>query len=782
MRRLRSFAGLLLLVSWFHQDVVSQTNIAQEQAFRDLFHDGVAMNVSAHPDDEDGATLAYYRMKLGVRTASVLFTRGEGGQNETGPELYEELGVLRSAETEKAGDILGAEVRFLNFRDFGYSKTGTESFRKWGGLTEVLRRLVYAIRMEKPDVIFTNHNTVDGHGHHQAVANALIAAFDGAGDATVFPEQVALVGVWQPRKLFFRVRGSEEPLADVSHDVSTVDEHLGEAYVDIAQRALQMHRTQGMSRIRLRDYVGDRTLYRLVRANSLYRNDSTSFFGGIEFWDSDELYLLQPLRRHTMLLHRGMARDSILLVASRMFRHIDSLKGNAQLAPLAWRVLSQWENAVARIVELSCGISKTFRLADSILVAGQEVDVSVLYRSSECDLVDMSMTLDVPPGWSIVQGGDPETGGGGMSTTLVVGNDAQQTLPGPASLYRPHEWGGELEAQVTYSVGGYRLLSRVSAEFDVIAPHVFRLTPKRTWVAPAQAGGGIEIAYSLSNHMSRPTEGMIRVSLPPGWRGKGERFAIQNEDQATSGTIKVYPRVDVSTGSYLVEFSTEYASERVSVSVFEVAVAPGLNIGIVKSYDTTLETAVSQLDCEFALLTDSEIAGGDLSRFTTILVDIRAYLVRDTLRKHAGRLLEYVREGGNLVVMYQRTHEWRPEYAPYPFQISRKRISNEEAVVEVLHPDHTLMTVPNLIGPEDWDGWKQERGLYFPVEVSSEYTLLLSSRDPDEPELRTGYLVGKWGSGSYIYSSYVWYRQLRENHTGAFRCFANMLSYPVLRD
>ena len=369
-----------------------------------------------------------------------------------------------------------------------------------------------------------------------------------------------------------------------------------------------------------------------------------------------------------------------------------------------------------------------------------------------------------------------------MSTTLMVSSDARQTIPAPASLYGPDEWGRKLEARVSYSVKGYRLSSGVSAEFDIVASQVLKATPNRAWVAPAQAADGIEIAYSLSNHMPRSTEGMIRVSVPPGWKGEGERFAIPAEDQTLSGRIIVYPPVDVSSGNHVVELSTEHASESVRVRVFQVAVAPGLNIGIIKSYDTTLETAVSQLDCEFALLTDSDVARGDLSRFTTILVDIRAYLVRDSLRKHADRLLEYVREGGNLVVMYQRTIEWMPEFAPYPFQISRKRISDEGAEVEVLRPDHTLVTFPNLIGREDWDGWKQERGLYFPVEVSSEYTLLLSSRDPDEPKLRTGYLVAKWGRGSYIYSSYVWYRQLRENHIGAFRCFANMLSYPVSRD
>ena len=261
----RCTAGLLLLLPVVHPDAQSETCIEPGQAFRDLGHDGVVMNLSAHPDDEDGATLAYYRMKLGAKTYSVLFTRGEGGQNETGPELYEELGVLRTAETEEAGRVLGAEVRFLNLHDFGYSKTATETFRFWGGSLEVVRRLVYMIRATKPDIIFTNHNTIDGHGHHQAVANAAIAAFDAASDSTVFPEQAARLGIWQPRKLFFRVWGEGKMEPDVSHDVLATDALRGATYIDIAQKALQKHKTQGMERISLRDFVGEKTEYRLVR-------------------------------------------------------------------------------------------------------------------------------------------------------------------------------------------------------------------------------------------------------------------------------------------------------------------------------------------------------------------------------------------------------------------------------------------------------------------------------------------------------------------------------------
>src|SRR5512136_2167171 len=193
--RIRFSLALLALV-FGCRIAPAQDSVQVGQAFLDLSNDGVIMDLSAHPDDEDGAALAYYRMKYGVKTYSLLFTRGEGGQNEKGPELYEELGVLRSAETRAAGSILGAEVQFLNFLDFGYSKTATETFRMWGGQMEVLRRLVYVIRKYKPDVLFTNHNTIDGHGHHQAAGITAIMAFDAAADSTMFPEQLHDLAPW----------------------------------------------------------------------------------------------------------------------------------------------------------------------------------------------------------------------------------------------------------------------------------------------------------------------------------------------------------------------------------------------------------------------------------------------------------------------------------------------------------------------------------------------------------------------------------------------------------
>jgi len=201
------------------------------QALLDLGTDLRVMCVAAHPDDEDGATLTLYRKRYGYETYAVIGTHGEGGQNEIGPELYEELGVIRTFEMMRAAEITGAQLRFLNLPEFGYSKTLDETFEKWGR-EETIRRLVRVIREVKPDVIITNHGAGKDHGHHQALGAALVEAFDAAADPAVFPDLADAFGTWQAARLYRRESDG------IEIDINQPDPHLGVPYSEIAARAL----------------------------------------------------------------------------------------------------------------------------------------------------------------------------------------------------------------------------------------------------------------------------------------------------------------------------------------------------------------------------------------------------------------------------------------------------------------------------------------------------------------------------------------------------------------
>ena len=787
MRTNNTVKLFILAFVFLTRGLEAQPAVETRQAFLDLSNDCVLMDLSAHPDDEDGSSLAYYRMKYGVKTYSVLFTRGEGGQNEKGPELYEELGVLRSKETEEAGNILGTDVTFLNFLDFGFSKTATETFQKWGGQMEPLRRLVYVIRKLKPDVIFTNHNTIDGHGHHQAVAITAIAAFDAAADSTLFPEQLREPGVtlWQPRKLFFRVFGRGEPTADVSNDIEEIDGARGVAYIDIATAALRMHRTQGLDRANLRRFTRGKSLYKLMRSNSLYERDSTTFFSGINLWGDPTLAPLVPLRASLSLLHEKMERDSLLSLASASMTRIGSLEADRTLSPLARRMLSRWRGELERVVELTCGVTATLHLADTVIVPRQHVRATLNLASDACTLSGVQFSFQCPAGWAVNENSEAapqaESHSFRKEFTLTVGDNPTFTIPKAIAQYHSLGLQQNVIAEISFSLNGHPFAVRVKAAFAVAPPQTVVIKPEIARVTYDRSSRGTEFIYTIKNYLPHKTAGKIHVSGPSGWKADPSIFTIDGEDSTASGTIFVRPSPDVAPGEYILHFATDNASRDVTAQVFDAIVAPGLRVGIIRSYDRTIEAAVGELGLAYTLLDDKEIEQGNLSRYSTIVIDIRAYLVRDALKKFNARLLEYVREGGNLVVMYQRDQEWKPEYAPYPLSITRQRVTVEEAPVTLLVPDHPLLNEPNKITPRDWTGWKQERGLYFPGDVARQYTELLSCNDPDEPPLTTGYLVASYGKGSYIYTSYVWYRQLKEVNPGAFRCFANMLSYRAYR-
>ena len=297
----------------------------------------ILMNCSAHPDDEDGATLAYYQRLKHFTTCSIFYTKGEGGQNETGPELGRDLGILRTRETLRASRILGSKAYFLDFPDFGFSKTARETFNRWRGKDRVLARIVYYIRALKPDVIITNHDTVTTppnrqHGNHQAVGITVYEAFDSAASPTYHPEQLkGPVAPWQVKKLFFRVFRSEPPHRDsvVVLNMEAADS-TGTSIEQIALNALAQHKTQGMDKLnlaavhsRFREHR-----YYLVRSDRPYPFDSTDLFSGI-----------RPSVRTVALLHP----------------HVDTIP-----RPVTQETLP--DKAVAAIVARGCtiGLVKTY--------------------------------------------------------------------------------------------------------------------------------------------------------------------------------------------------------------------------------------------------------------------------------------------------------------------------------------------------------------------------------------------------------------------------------------
>ncbi|HEX8386161.1 MAG TPA: hypothetical protein VF576_08260, partial [Rubricoccaceae bacterium] len=320
-----------------------------------------------------------------------------------------------------------------------------------------------------------------------------------------------------------------------------------------------------------------------------------------------------------------------------------------------------------------------------------------------------------------------------------------------------------------------------------VNPVTVRLTPYGTdgpgapdslqVVVVVSDADGAPVAFAQRRATPGATSVTVDVALPadaaPG------RYRVAAEERSRPGCGSVWERTEVP-----------------AAVLPDVAVAPGLRVGLVRSYDDTTERALRGMGAAVTPLDSLALATGDFGRFDTVVLDIRAYLVRPDLRAHNGRLLEWVRRGGHVVVGYHKTFEWNPGeaadpilgasavpeggYAPVPLVLGRDRVTMEDAAVTVLRPEHPVFNAPHRITAADWDGWVQERGLYFPVETADpRWERLVSMGDAGESPLTTGLLLARVGEGTYVYSPLGWYRQLEALNAGAWRAFANLVSLPL---
>jgi len=810
---LRQFLSVFALLLFCVSALGGQTGIlALRQALLDAGNDGTLMCVAAHPDDEDGETLAYYGKKFGVRTVVVVATRGEGGQNEAGPELYEELAVLRTQEMERAGRITGAVYYNLNLLDFGFSRSAEETFAHWGH-EEALRRLVHLIRQLKPQVIITNHHPGEGHGHHRAVAILVREAFGAAADSAVFRDDLP---PWQVRRLYSRVRSESE--ATVSTNVAEYDPWHGETYAQIAARGLAEHRSQGMARFATRWHEVPRwTHYRLEKCFGSWPERRDDLFAGIDsITDSLASWLslrsddrpslagqagrsLRPWPRRplTGLLSSNGAPDS-LLSALEALRQAQALLPPGRAA-LAYALQAKQEDLERATVQ-SLYLDLRATVDDSVAVPGQRIEVEAsLFNGGPRAVEDVAYDLRTPPGWRVVsldRASQATLSSGQLfqcKFAVQIPAEAKPTLPLTIHLYEAFRREPLLRVRARFAYRGRPLESEAAVPLEISPPLEVALIPEATMVPLSGKPTTKNFVLHLRNQSPDAVEGIVRFrglagvgSSPNPSLPTAVEFRLEREGEETAVTLPVTFPGSEKTGDYAVSVSVEAGDREplvrtAKVRAMEVRVAPGLRVGLVKSFDVTLENALQALGVDSHWLTADDLRWGDLSGFDAILVDRRAYLRRDDLRANNHRLLEYVRKGGVAIVMYQKTFEWNPEYGnprwgPYALQISQDRVTEENAPVEVLEAHHPLLNFPNQIGSEDWEGWVQERGLYFPGSWGSEYRPLLSMHDAGEKPLEGGLLVAKYGKGVYIYTSLVWYRQLRALVPGAYRMLANLVS------
>jgi len=815
----------------------SDDRVALYQALLDLQNPWTVMCVAAHPDDEDGTSLIVMRRKYGAHTVSLFSTFGEGGQNAIGPELYEEMGAIRARETMAASEIQGSEPHFLGLKDFGFSKSAAEAFKFWNH-DEALRRMVLEIRKLRPDVIITNHSvTSNDHGHHQATARMLVEAFDAAADPGKFPEQLKDgVTTWQVQRLFVRVRGNQQPAADVSLvtiDPNERDPIRGTVFAEQALSALQKHATQGpwpksfaeyTARFRAFSGQGGTTgqmplvryrLERQAKSAAAVPADSHNFLAGLQL-PADEANRFNPPTIDGKPLTDFIDQKEKLLDALLAA----DTNGGAQSMSTGMRELrlNQMRARLSSALSAVTGLSVKLSAKSQVLIPGDTAVLEIELTNNGKDparVVRAGAGLG-PAGYGIA-GLTTSTNeivlapgaSRKMQVPVRVPNGLSITVPHAKHLYEPTFAGVPLMAVASVELRQKKFDLSTTKFVDAAPPvDIASINPSPLVIRPdevgvSSAGADIfpaklpDLKIELINYRDQRFNGEVVFGLKDQGEQTSRKIELLPHQIATLALPMPKPEKTAaahtrsSAAPELISVTVRAATSRESITTREVPivranarVARNLRIGYVRGFDFSLPNALNALGVESKELSADEVKTADLSKFTSFIVDNRVYESQPELIAANQKLLDYANAGGNLIVFYHKSDEWnpseqrkRPQLAPYKLILGNERITDEDAPITFIEAEHPLLNVPNKLNQDDFQDWIQERGLYYPRDWDPQFHALLQSNDPGEAPLKGGLLVADYGRGHYIYTSMVWYRELRAGVPGAYRMLANMISY-----
>ena len=850
--------------------------------------DGVkrVLMIAAHPDDEDTGFLTALSRGWGAQTAYLSLTRGDGGQNLIGPELWEGLGIVRTGELLAARRLDGGEQYFTRAFDYGYSKSADEALSLWPR-EELLSDVVWVIRKYRPHVIVSvfSGTPADGHGQHQAAGIMAREAFEAAGDPTRFPEQLdAGVEPWAPGKLyqssrrrFFDPTGeAEEGAIDV--EVGLRDPLLGRSFHQLSMESRSQHRSQDMgapqppgprrtSVILVESRVDD--------AGTIFSGIDTTLVGIVESLPDGAVEEAgRHLRAYRDALGRARAgfglepegvapelmeaRRHLVAALDVVERSVSGARADVSggtpsgasavdVGPrAAAETLRDRLDLVDRTVMAASGISFEVRSADDLVVPGQSVEtVAQLWNGGGYTVSLPESVLRAPTGWMVeevsVEGLTPEgtLPPGGLATwtyRVSLPEDARLSRlyyleePRDGAMYRwpdePDVWAlprdpapvhgearfGLVGERVT---GGQRLEASTAWRYVGVDPakgefeHPVLVVPAVS-VAVSPAGLAWPQSRDASQTMSvviraeaeGGARGRVAVSAPAGWRVAPEQrpFELAQAGAERVATFELRPANGLTPGRHVFQVVAEtedgrryqegfslvdyehiqrtalFAPAEATVSVMAVEVPDDLTVGYIMGSGDDGPEAIRQMGVDVEVLDESDVREGDFQRFSTVVLGVRAYETRSDLQAAASQLLDFARSGGTVVIQYNRGP--LGSLAPYPIEVGRgsPRVADETAPVTILDPGAPLFTTPNRIGDADFEGWVQERGLYFASEWADDWVPLLELNDPGEEARRGSFLVARVGDGVVVYSALSFFRQWAEQVPGAYRLFANLIS------
>jgi len=782
---------------------------------------GSVLYIAAHPDDENTRLIAYLANEKCLRTGYLSLTRGDGGQNLIGAEQGVELGLIRTQELLAARRIDGGEQFFTRAYDFGFSKTPEETFEKWNK-DSILSDVVWVIRNFRPDIIITRFATdgSGGHGHHTASAILAEEAFDAAADSTRFPEQLKYVKVWKTRRLFYNTTARfRNPTADMSKfmklDVGGYNTLLGKSYGEIAAESRSNHKSQGFGSARQRG--------EFLEHFKPVKGDTANLKGIFDRMDFTWKRVkggenIGRLCEEAIKKFKMDSPGDIAPGLSRMYKELWYINQTRQEH-------EDKKNLCATLILACYGVSVDVTIPKNQTTGGANAKLSYSGINRSKHLVEMGYAITVADRF------------GFKDSTILTVLKPNQLYSDTFKQYRftnstqPY-WLTSMPSGLFHINDEYRIgLAEYHAEnkfiltfkinnssFDLLFPIQYR------WVDPEK--GELyrplvitpPVMPSMENEVvtftdNNPKEIKVKVKagkdslktkihldLPGYWKIEPEFLDVsiikKNDEQTVvfkvtppinshEATAKVIAEVDGKSYSKSIR---EIKYDHIPIQTwFPEAEAKMIRLDIVRSKKRIgyipgagdeVQTCLAQVGYEITTITDDMLANGNLNVYDVIITGVRAYNTNELLTSKKQKLMEYVNNGGKLIVQYNTNSfvgPFKGDIGPKPFKITRERVTDENAKINFDLSNHPVLNTPNKITQQDFEGWIQERGIYFAGEIDSAYACPLSMNDKGEKPNKGSLIIADHGKGKFIYTGLVFFRELPAGVPGAYRLMVNLI-------
>lgn len=817
-RNLILFILILVSAQLFSQPQPSMSSSEIKLALNKLDVLGSVLYIAAHPDDENTALISYLAKGKLMRTGYLAMTRGDGGQNLIGTEQSDQLGVLRTQELLEARKRDGGEQLFARAIDFGYSKSPEETFEFWDK-EKVLSDVVWVIRKFRPDIIITRFPPTGqgGHGHHTASAILALEAFDLANDPNAYPEQLKYANTWQPKRVFWNawlpaLQNSEIDLSKIpSLNLGEYNPLLGKSYTEISALSRTMHKSQGFGSSGIRN----NTLNYLT----LLKGDSvnTDIFEGIDLsWDrvdgGNEIHsLIQKAIKDYDEENPSASLDNLFLIHEKITQLKDEYWKAVKLKEITEIIKSCtgiWIEAISDNEFVSIG--DTLKLKASIInrsennlalnkvsignYSDEQVDKLIL-KNGELNSYDLKIFIpgNTPISQPYWLQNEHNVGIYNVTDQKLIGlpEESSKLICDFSISYKNHK--------INFSVPGYyRINDPVDGEIYkpvVITPPATVNLDKEIYFFANETEKEIKVTIqSFRNLLS----GKINLITSNGWKVVPNEldFKIDKKNQKKDFYVKVFPSknnfnsglsasvvIDKMTYTkslaridykHILPQTIFYNSES-KLELFNFEKDGITKIGYIVGSGDKIPDFLTDLGFDVTLLDDKHFNSNNINQYDVIITGIRAYNTVDNLSSFHKELIKYVDQGGTLISQYNTTGDLIIEPGVLPIKISRDRVTDENSKVEILKSNHVLFNKPFKITEKDFNGWIQERGLYFPNEWDKNYESLLSMNDKGESPKTGSLLITKYGKGTFVYTGLSFFREIPAGVEGAIKLFINLL-------